>query len=968
LLNSSGIAIAQEKNNSIQLSFVKSVDSVRTTELYFNVLRIVNNSSNHIGGEVSFTGPENWKIITFPQNQEGLDPGDTAWIPIRVSPSVDAVGGITYIISASLRTRDIQVTENAYVTLPSKVKWDFFTDKSSFFFTEQNPDATVRINLSNKGNTNELIKVHFQIGRLLVFPNSSNGEYSVYVDLPAFRDTVISYTLSFQKKMTYEEKTRYENNWKESALIATASTETTEKSIVVMMRKLNSSFQNKRAQNSSPLNVDYQVYNLMSNQKARSNIRTYGSILFPESRDFQYSAAINNVYFGKGSNNNFDVYHQLLYTLRYSDRKNNVMLGYNINGGSIHPINGRGISGTYQMNSKSKISYALAQNPSDRSFGEYLGYSSRIKGISVNTGVTNENNSSKDYSATSVVIGTGFTLFKYHSISMQLLGSQAVYRQMPPVLSDTSILGFSYRLSYVLQYKKLELRASSLNSAGNYIRNSGRQQIYIDGKYSLNDKIRFVLNGQRQHYSITHYPNNFFFPSNFSSNDFFRLTASFSSGNLMYNIGPNYIGSMRQFYNPYSKYISLYKTYQPGIWGSTTIKLNGYRSISPNLTITNLRFNYSTEDTSLQNYSFNNNIYYSAGINYYDNKWKVSAYYSSGSTTDLYKSIQIDQKPAISRSIQFRPSYEKYLFERKVKLSAYVNYAYYMPSGRENVSYNLKYDHYLKKGWAIYVSGYMYSNTRVDEELGRINSKDINFIAGISKSFDIQQPRLKYYDLKIIFFNDIDGNLIKTENEPPVSNIKVNIEKDQSLSAVQSNIPLLELISDLNGEIFFENLPRDYYKLSFTPLVNLQSLYFLNGSEQVYFNDQKNTLYIPLAESYKIKGKIILIRDPNSSEGIIDLEGIRISALGVSGGNYSALTDKFGSFILNVPKADKYSVSVNNVFGEQFSIDNDERQVQFTGSKTISLDFTFIEKRREIKFNEGKEIYQFKSLDQNKLP
>jgi hypothetical protein len=849
--------------------------------------------------------------------------------------------------------------------LPSRVKWDFSTNKNDLYFTEYNPSSNFQVNLSNKGNTNELIKIHLKIGRLLMLPDNTEEEFTEFVDLPAFKDTSILYSITYKRKLSYEDKTRYENNWKESAIIATASTEKTEKSGTVMIKKLNSTYINKRTQNSSPLNIDYQIFNLMSNQKARYNVKVFGSVLFPKNRDIQYSVGLNNIYYGKGNNQQFDINHQLLYSLRYIDKKNNILFGYNVHGGELHTINGRGITGVYHINKKNKLSYALTQNPSTLNAGQYVGFSSVVKKMTLNTGITHEGNSSDIYGATSLLLGTGFTVFKYHSLYLQLLGSNARYNQIP--VTDTSVIGLSYKLSYRVQYKKLELRLSALNSANNYIRNSGMKHIYLDSKYTINDRVRILLFGNRQFYSVTRYPYNFYNPANYNSNDYLRLTTSVSKGKLIHQFGPNYIGSMRQYFNPLTGYQSKYTTYQPGIWAATTFKINNYRSITPNITISNLRFNYVNEDTAYLDYSWDKNIYYSAGINYYDNSWRVNAYYSSGSTTDLYRSIQIDEKPVLSRSIQVRPTYEKYFLDRRIRLSAYINYAYYMPSGRENVAYNVRYDQYLKHGWLFYISGYMYSNTRVDEEIGRINTKDINFIVGISKSFEIQQPRLKYYDFKAVFFNDLNGDLIKSENEPPVPNILVNIEKNQLVSSTQSNIPQIDLISDVNGEILYENLPKDDYNLVFTPLVNLQSLYFLNGSEQGYYNDQDRVLYIPLAESFRIKGRIVLVRDPNSSEGRIDLDGVRITAVGIKGEVYSALSDKFGAYILNVPKADKYFVKVNNVFGEQFGIDRDEMQVQFTQNKTINLDFTFIEKRRDINFNEGNEFYKFKSIENDPI-
>ena len=951
---------AQTKTDDFQIEFVKNTDSLKTSDLYFNVLKIVNNTSKIISGSVTFTGPENWTIFAFPNTQTQINPNDTAWIPLRVSPAIDAMGGITYVINAAFKTKNKQISTNTYLTLPQKVKWEFLTNKTSIYFTEANPYANFKIKLSNKGNTNELIKLDLKLGKLLVFASNKNNESVEYIELPAFKDTILSHTVTYQKELSFDEKTRYENNWKESAIRVPASTEKTEKSAAIMIRKLSSTYTNQRLQNASPLNIDYQVYNLMSNQQPRSNLRLFGSVLFPNNRELEYMGGVQNIYYTKTANQNFDIDRQLIYTLRYRDNRNRIEIGYNENGGNLHSINGRGIVGTFKVNDKTNLSYAFIQNPYSKSVGEHIGANTSIKSVSLSTDFTHESNSSLRYSASSVSVGSGFPLFKKHAISFQLLGSQSNYNIAAG--RDTSVLGYSFKLDYTMKYKKFDLRLSTLNSIHNYIRNSGFQNIYLDTKYTLSEKVRFSVYGNRQLYSTTRYPYNFYSIPNFNTTDYARFTTSIYGGNVIYQIGPNYNGSIRQFLNPVSGFRSEYKTIQPGLWAAATFKLNGYRSVTPNVTVRHLRFYYYTEDPTLHNYSMDKNIYYQVGLNYYDSNWRLNAYYSSGTTSDLYRSVQIDEKPKLSSSIQLRPSYENYFFNRTVRVSAFMNYAYYMPSGRENVSYNLKYDQFIKGGWMFSLSGFIYSNTRVTEELGRVNTKDLNLVVGITKSFNIQQPRLKYYDFKTVFYNDLDGNRIKTDNEPPVSDVLVKIEKNRELSKEKSRIPEVELISDVNGEISFENLPKDNYNLVFNPLVNLESLYFLDGSVQKYYNDKRRTLYVPLAESYKIKGKIIVVRDPNSTEGKLDLSGIRITATSIKGEKYSVLSDNFGGYVINVPNAERFKVSINNVFGELFQIENDEMDIQFVQNKTINLDFTFYEKKRGIEFENGTELFNFTSL------
>jgi len=356
LISSIQYCLAQENKNPIALSFVKANDSIKTSELYFNILKIRNISTKPITGSLTFKGPENWKVISFSDNETTILPGDSVSIPFRVSQTADALGGITYIINACFKTKERQVTSNTYLTLPSKPKWEFTVNKNNLFFTEKSNFTSFDVKLSNKGNTNELIKLHLKIGKLLMFSNSISDDLTEFVNLPAFRDTIITHTVSYQNKLSYAEKSRYENNWKESSVQATASNEKTEISATLMFHQLNSTYTIQRVQNSSPLNFDYQIYNLMSSQEPTSNLRIYGSVLFPNNREIGYIGGIQNINLGGVGNDNFDFDRQLFYSLRYQDRRNNIELGYNVNSGSLHPINGRGISGSFKINSNNTLS------------------------------------------------------------------------------------------------------------------------------------------------------------------------------------------------------------------------------------------------------------------------------------------------------------------------------------------------------------------------------------------------------------------------------------------------------------------------------------------------------------------------------------------------------------------------------------------------------------------------------------
>lgn len=951
---------AQNLKADVSLSFVKDSATVRTGELQFNTLRISNQSTRPYTGSLLFSVPENWRIIAYNAPSFTVLPGDTVFVPFRVAANPDAAGAVSYLVHATFRSGDYSVMTSSYLTVPPVTKWDFASFGTSSFITENYPYSSFNIKLSNKGNTPELIRVDYKLGKLLTFRTDIENHSPVeYVSLLPYKDTLITRTIALRSDLTFAEKIRYERNWKESSVLLTASTEAITRSSEIQIKKLNSSYRHARAQSNSPLNIDYNVYNLMSSQLPRHNMMLYGNVLFDHNIDVRYNLGVHNLGLNEGAP--FDFNRQFVYNVNFTDLRNEILLSYSNHSTGLHTVSGRGLSGKYRINDFHRVNYALIQNPFTNNWGFGAGYETRIKNVSVNTQFTNEINTTSGYHATSLQGGAGFSLFKYHRFNIQLLGSIASYRLAEG--RDTTAMGMSFRFNYYVRYKNFDLKFSGLNTSLNKIGNAGNEQYYLDGSYNMKNNLRVILYGNSLSYSTTRYPYNFTNPGSKNSTQYIRSVLAYSDGDVTYQVGPNFMSSKRNSVNSFTGYSSAFTTYQPGIWGAVSFRFDGYRSVSPNVTIGNMTVKYANTNPTIQPITMNAGMAYSVGVNYFDDKFKLNAYYSSGSPGDLYRDFQIYEQPTLTRTLQVRPSYEEYMFNRTAKVNAFINYTYYLPSERQNVAYNVRYEQFMKKGWSAYLSGHVFTNSRKDENGSRLNTMDMNFIAGFRKSFDIQQPRVKYYDLKTVFFNDLNGDRIKSDNEPPVSNILVKVSGARTDSSSMSQVPEIELISNVKGEIYVENLPKTEYKMVYQPIVNLQSYYFLNGSEQSYYSDKNRVLYVPLVESYKIMGKISILRDPNSREGKLDVDGIRVMATSTNGEVYSVLTDRFGNYILNVPNSDKYQVKISNVFGEYFSLDKDEVLIQFGGNKTINLDFTFVERKREINFNSGNQIFKFNTSE-----
>jgi hypothetical protein len=161
--------VAQTLINDVKMAFVKDTDIIKKNEVHFNALKVWNNSAKPVSGEVVFSGPENWNVISFSSYKTTINPGDTVWIPVRVSPSFDAIGGISYLLNATFRTKNKLYSVNSYLTIPLVSNWDISTLSSLVYLTESMPVATFHVKLTNKGNVNEVIKLDCNLGKLLTF-------------------------------------------------------------------------------------------------------------------------------------------------------------------------------------------------------------------------------------------------------------------------------------------------------------------------------------------------------------------------------------------------------------------------------------------------------------------------------------------------------------------------------------------------------------------------------------------------------------------------------------------------------------------------------------------------------------------------------------------------------------------------------------------------------------------------------
>ena len=325
-----------------------------------------------------------------------------------------------------------------------------------------------------------------------------------------------------------------------------------------------------------------------------------------------------------------------------------------------------------------------------------------------------------------------------------------------------------------------------------------------------------------------------------------------------------------------------------------------------------------------------------------------------------------NDEPINYETVQARLHHTKKFYSKNINWTNYFTYYLRLPSNRQNFVLSTMLNFKLPSRWSANVRANLYTNSVDEETQGVITHRNFSMNIGVKKSFDVPQPRIKYYDVNVICFNDMDGDGVRGEEEPLLSNIKLQLSKiTDGRSKGYIRFGEQELVSNTNGEIVLTDIPQGAYMVKFEPLFNLGNLYNAKGDEQEIEVVQNMDYYIPYVESYQVNGFVSLIRDEFSDKGLVNVNGVRVEAVNEKGETFAALTDQSGNYVINVPQAGYFTVKVNNVFGEGFEIDKDKFLIQFDGFKQYTVDFTFYEGKKEINFGDGANFFDFKSLTTN---
>lgn len=935
------------------VSFVKHAVEAKANSSVFNVVKIVNPTNSSQTYRLTLTVPEGWSVLGEPIQELTLASHDSVLVPVRVAVASTARGEIGYSLIASITDVRGNLIKNEYsfVKIPSERNLRVRLLNRIVYFDKKTTSATFRIKAENRGNRNELIYFNFLGDRNIIIGESDLDVYNTDISLPPYTDSIISLSVKLKDGFQTSGKDMY-------ALNMHASTLDTSFNGTVWFRYLENKYEGQIPESQKALVVELIGQGLFNAIYTPNYIATlYGTILLNNGADLYY------YYRNKGSQTDADLYRYNRMFVGFRNEYLNLKLG-DITTTLEANMYGRGAEAkvTVGNNTIHAIGTSDMRQPKRNVGAEVVHTINKFGAVRVG-GAFNLDDTQHETGNLGFV-GATINSLKYQSLNFMVGASQNKFR----LDSSFTKLGLGYELNYMLSkgrvYLNFRNKYGSREYTGVY---RGRFDLIGMGIVKLSEKAALDFNLFDLRYDPAVYVNGVLQADKFSNIQ--QLQAYYR-----YNFTPRFIlyggpGLDNAWSNNFASlsgddYFAgrVYK-----FQGGLRMRSEGNNvTLNPSITLglvdiyhfSKVLYGITHSDiTSKKPFP-----YQSFSLNLRARMWGFTAMYNNGPRA-LYEQYNYFYGSKQSKALRFMPYFDGFIYKKELQLSIRASYTNDLVTNNRYTTLTSQVYYYFPRDWRAYFLNVYSMQTKVssggstDATNAGATSKysTMYFEIGIRKEFAIPQPRLKFYDIKLVFFKDLNGNGVKDDNEPGIPNVLAGIERQEDSKSVYASqvFTSQELLSDQTGSVYYNNIPQGVYAFNYNT-VGAESGNFTKAAENLtYVVDKNNTFYLPYVEKNKVFGKIILNRSRISALGRVDLANIRVTATDSQGRIYSTLTDGDGKFTIYAPVTDKYNVSVSNVLYENFDLRQNNFLVQFNGYKQFEVNFVFDEKIRTINFSKS---------------
>lgn len=936
----------------IEMQFLREKIEIEPDQPFFNVLKIVNPTDRRLQFNANISLPRGWSLMVDPRKTVTLNPKDSILIPIRASADRSAKGDIGYALVASLSDNKGVSFKNeyAFVNIPKQNHITFQPEQRQYYINNSTNKATINLKMLNKGNVDELIFMDVVFDKPLVFPNESTNSYHSELLLPVNRDTTISIEVVLDKDK--KESDGLLNNYR--VQIKTFTKDTTFNTSL-WLKKADSEYANLIPDNHRMLIVDFSLLNLFSEYETGYSGMIKGSFLTKNAGSFYYRWQTMGAQFEK------DPIKYSRIELQYNHNNFEIQLG-DVGLNLEQSVFGRGALLKYKYKNQDISAIALKNifNQTEQ-VGGLLKIRPHKQAIFDLGGVYSDFKQKEEKNVTGL-FGFGSQLFNHYRLYARAGISHTTFDDY----SDEQRLGFGGQAKLTIKYPRLTVSNSLKYGDRNYNGYfAGRLKIYSNGNFNLTDRLNLMMSFNLDNSEPPIY-------ENFELQPGLYYKTTQTDARINYIATPiisvfagqiTYTKKSNNFYNFDSSKEFLVPTTQL----MAGVKFRSKQS-PLNLTL-RTAYGYSIVSGDPDAYYkppvLETDIYPSFEITgiLQGRNWNVYAAYLDGPYT-LTQHFEYVYSHFENKQLRLMPSIDLFLYKDIIKFSNRSSFTFDVTSKTNRYNFGTTLSAYPGYGLTMeFINTYGYQSSLDVSTDEKYTYNNAYFEFRVEKKFGFNQPRVKYYDLDILFFKDLNGDGIKGDDEPGIENVLTKVDMDYTIvdsmhqySSSEGGFYAVELLSDVKGKASYDNIPSGFYIVKYVSLGKMQGNFSSDKSSEHILIDDDKTIYIPYKENNKIFGSIYLNRSKLSNLGNISPANIKVTATDSKGNIYSTLTDKAGEFIIYVPNVDQYKVRINNIFYEHFNLEQNDYTVELNGYRQFEINFLLNEKRRRINFSNNLDL------------
>ncbi len=949
----------------VQLGFTQQRSKISATDVASNVLFVINNSNKEMELILNISSPAGWKMFSKSEKKILIAAKDTLYFPIRVRPAYNIEGNTNYILNAFISTDEFSLANSMwYIEVEKISEWNAYTPQKKFYFTGKQDSANFSVAISNDGNSDEALQLRIKPDPELVLTNAQgnpiiNTPTSVY--LRPGQDTILNYSIKLiSKKKTSDLQKDQEQSQKEYNIKLKILSEKTGKirggnsswTGNLNFYKLENTLKVKDTRyNSLPVTAEFNTYDMLSEQ-TYSSLSLYGNKEFEDNSRLTYYLQADFIQNQLNAESYLGNYQYLGYTHKYfgveignigANKSGSTLSGKGVKA-SVNLLNNT-IGGLYIRAPKFWEEY--------RSSGFGLFHTLKLKRIYWDNYYQHSNNKLNKITSD---FGTSSLNVKILRTSLiRIGGGYSIERHNWNPEETVDVTGFGLNLGYSGSYKKFGL---SLN--GNYGSPSYQfQKGVVNGNamfnYRVNKKINTTASFRYSNFKPVIYSRGQIISDQiYNTHTYSRFTISYSKDKSVITFNPQYNTTLSNSIDVNTAGTSIeYRTRTNKSVSFYTSAFMGYSRFLRNPELGDIFT--SIIRASFRYKKFQSNIRYYYGPYY---QLEQVQYVSTGlNPQKLYANI----------------FYDFWFLNDKMKLNVNFNYNINTINTRQQLNFKPElffyssnkfrfsfYLRYMLLGEGEYIREINSSNGGSTEQIvpASLNSR-FEIGAGIKYNLNVPIGLTRNHDVKVIAFRDMNGNDKMDINETGIEQMLIHLKLNDTITNNtnsqinnQSNIyngpEEYDLVTNLKGEVTYENIPMGDYVITAMPLANMGG--WFDGHKFYRTIDKDKIIYIPLSRGARVSGTIMLERDKFGSGKKLALGNIRITAIRQSDGKtFSTLTTTDGHFVMFVPNGDYVMVVNEDAVSRGFNFM--QNNIPLTINKDFenyNVSFYLSEKKRNI--------------------